>query len=256
MDSEKFIEIVEREIGSDRVAAERATSATLQTLAERIDREEARQLAAQLPAEIAPLIATATPAQRVDVDEFLQRLSQREGVDVVVAQHHAAAVLDALARAVSEKEWSDMVSELPRNFAPLLPRGPYVAVLDADTFLRRVAERAGTDLETARRATDAVLETLAERIAGGEVDDLIVRLPPALHPPLKRGRVRTGGRASAMKLKRFVELVAEREPTSFAVAALHARAVLGVLREAIGEEVLRDITVQLPQDYVRILGHG
>jgi uncharacterized protein (DUF2267 family) len=59
-----------------------------------------------------------------------------------------------------------------------------------------------------------------------------------------------------MKLKRFVELVAEREPTSFAVAALHARAVLGVLREAIGEEVLRDITVQLPQDYVRILGHG
>jgi uncharacterized protein (DUF2267 family) len=254
MDSERFIEIVAREVGGDRAVAQQATSATLQTLAERIDREQARQLAAQLPPEIAPLIATTTPAQRFDVDEFLERVSEREGVDVITAQQHAAAVLDALARAVSPKEWNDMVSELPRDFAPLLPRGPYVRVVGADTFLRRVAERGGTDLETARRASAAVLETLAERIAGGTVDDLIEILPPALHPPLKRGRDRTGGRAEAMKLERFVELVAEREPASFAAAALHARAVLGVLREAIGEGVLRDIMVQLPEDYIRTLG--
>lgn len=51
-----------------------------------------------------------------------------------------------------------------------------------DTFLQRVADRAGIPLERARVATDAVLETLAERIAGGEVDDLIARL----HVSLKR----------------------------------------------------------------------
>jgi hypothetical protein len=35
----------------------------------------------------------------------------------------------------------------------------------AGTFLRRVADRAGLDEDGAERATDAVLETLAERIA-------------------------------------------------------------------------------------------
>lgn len=53
--------------------------------------------------------------------------------------------------------------------------------MPAAAFVSRVAERAGLHVERARRAVDAVLETLAERIAGGEVDDLIARLAPALH---------------------------------------------------------------------------
>jgi uncharacterized protein (DUF2267 family) len=99
----------------------------------------------------------------------------------------------------------------PPSFAPLLPRGPYVEVVDAETFLGRVAERAGTDREQAKRATDAVLQTLAERIAGGEVEDLIERLPTQLHPPLKRGREITGGQAKRMTLEGFVRAIAELE---------------------------------------------
>ena len=45
-----------------------------------------------------------------------------------------------------------------------------------------------------------MLETLAERIAGGEVDDVIVRLPIALHEPLKRGKEMSGGKARRMSL--------------------------------------------------------
>jgi uncharacterized protein (DUF2267 family) len=65
---------------------------------------------------------------------------------------------------------------------------------------------AGAVAAGARRATGAVLETLAERIARGEVDDLIARLDPALHAPLKRGRERSGGVARSMPLERFVAL--------------------------------------------------
>ncbi len=60
-----------------------------------------------------------------------------------------------------------LVAELPKNFSPLLLRGPKIEVISSSSFLQRVADRAGVDTEEARRATEAVLETLAMRIAGG-----------------------------------------------------------------------------------------
>src|SRR4051812_14951543 len=101
MDHDTFIDRVAREAAVDREAAERAVRATLETLGERIDRNEARQLAAQLPPEIGPWLATTTPAEGFDLDEFLRRVAQRTGTDVPAARRQAAAVLDALAAAVS-----------------------------------------------------------------------------------------------------------------------------------------------------------
>ncbi|MDX6701945.1 MAG: hypothetical protein QOF26_2171 [Baekduia sp.] len=254
MDHETFIDVVAGEAGTGREQAERAMSATLQTLGEHLDREEARQVAAQLPPEVAPWIAKSAPgAERFDADEFLRRVAQRAGVDVGDARRHAAAVLDALSRAVSTKEWDDLVAELPSDFAPLLPRGPYVAVVEADTFLGLVAEHAGLDRDGARHAAEAVLETLAERIAGGEVDDLTVRLPLELHPPLRRGRDASGGQARRMGAAEFVHRVAELEGVSDLEAARHSRAVLLTLREAVGDEEFRDVAAQLPDDFLRTL---
>lgn len=193
MDYERFITTVERAAGIGRERARRATEATLETLAERISKGEARDLAMQLPPEIAPWIATDSDGDRFDVDEFLRRVAEREGVDLDVAEDHAKAVLTALGAAAGPEELADLLSELPREFSPLLPRGPYVEVIEADRFVRRVADRALLEEDGAWRATEAVLETLAERIAGGEVDDLIALLPVHLHPPLRRGRDRSGG---------------------------------------------------------------
>jgi uncharacterized protein (DUF2267 family) len=256
MDYAHFMTTVRQAIGdggADAGEASQAARVTLQTLGERIDREEARHLASQLPPELAPWITTPTPAQRFDADEFVRRISEGEGVDPPTARRHVRAVLTALATAVPDKEWNDMVAELPRSFAPLLPRGPDIEVMETDEFLSRVAERAGIDLDAADRATDAVLETLAERIAGGEVDDLIVRLPMELHTPLERGQAMVRGQAKPMRIDQFIETVAHRAGVYFMDAAAHARAVLRVLREAIGEEEFRDVTVQLPEDYLRVL---
>ena len=259
MDYEQFITIVEQAIGDQPTSdgeASLATRATLQTLGERIDPGQARQLASQLPAEIAPWVATQTPAQRFDADEFVRRLGEREGVDPAIARRHAGAVLTALDRAIPSKEWSDVVAELPRSFATLLPSGPWVDVVDADKFLSEVAQRAGVDVATAERATNAVLETLAERIAGGEVEDLIVHLPMELHAPLERGRARSSGRATPMRLEKFIETVAQREGVSLIDAARHARAVTLALREAVGEREFLDIAAQLPDDYLRTLARA
>jgi uncharacterized protein (DUF2267 family) len=57
------------------------------TLAERISREEARELAALLPPEVGPwLWREGSPAEGFDIDEFLQRVAEREGVDAKTAQ--------------------------------------------------------------------------------------------------------------------------------------------------------------------------
>jgi uncharacterized protein (DUF2267 family) len=253
MDDDAFLTIVEQAAGVGRETAERATHAVLQTLADRIDAGEARDLAAQLPPGLGPWLGTTTPAQDFDRDEFLRRVSERAGVGPPIAEQYARAVFTALSRALTPKEWADMVAELPGDYAPLLARGPDLDVMGADVFIDHVGRRAGIERDAARRTTDAVLEALAQRIAGGEVDDLVARLPTELHDPLRRGRERSGDQPVKMSLDEFVGHVAELEGSNPLDAREHVRAVLRTLREAVGDDEFFDVKVQLPQDYAAVL---
>ncbi len=181
----------------------------------------------------------------------MRRVAEREEADAATAERDVRIVLAALSQAVPARELDDVAAELDKTFAPLLPRGPYVDLLSAEEFMRRVAQRGGLDDAAARRATEAVLETLGERIAGGEVDDLLTRLPLALHAPLKVGRAHSGGSARRMSFDEFAQRVAERERTSSLAAREHTAAVLATLREAVGDDEFFDATVQLPADYPR-----
>jgi uncharacterized protein (DUF2267 family) len=96
-------------------------------------------------------------------------------------------------------------------------------------------------------------QTLAERIAGGEVEDLLERLPIELHPSLKRGRAAVGGHATRLRLETFIQRITAREGVCIIEATLHARAVFRALRGALGEQEYRDIAGELPQDYVEAL---
>ena len=246
---EQFVTTVAQAARIGLQRAERVTEATLQTLADRIDAGEARDLAQELPEEIAPWLFTTTPAERLDIDEFLRRVAERESVDIETAGRHAAAVFVALQRAVSPKEFADLTAELSKDFAPLLPTGPKIDVISTESFIQRVADRAATDADEARRASAAVLETLAMRIAGGEVDDLRVRLPVEFHPALDRGKELSGGKATRMSLDDFVRRVAEQEGISPERALEHVSAVLRTVREAVGEQEFLDVTSQLPAEY-------
>src|SRR5450759_3406257 len=80
---------------ASRGEAEVATRATLETLAERLAGGEAEDLASQLPRGIAEYLRTgqAGTGQHFPVEEFFQRVSQREGGDVAKAIYHARAVI-------------------------------------------------------------------------------------------------------------------------------------------------------------------
>ena len=77
MEYEEVVAVVRQAsggIGSE--AADRALQATLQTLAERLPRGEARHIVQELPAELKPWIYTETDAEAFDIDEFLVRLAK------------------------------------------------------------------------------------------------------------------------------------------------------------------------------------
>jgi uncharacterized protein (DUF2267 family) len=254
MDYEEFMVIVAEAGDLDQVGAERAARATLQTLAERLSKGEARDLLEQSPAELKPLLYREGDAEAFDVDEFLRRVGEREGADVDTAERHARAVFYALGRALTADETADLAADLPQDFDPLVAeaQGRRVEIMPAEEIVLRVAEQAGIDIEPAGRLIDAVLETLAERVAGGEVDDMISRLPVELHPPLKRGKA-AAPTAERISLDDFAERLARRAGTDPLTARDQARAVFAVLREALGTEDFSDVVAQLPGEYAVLL---
>jgi uncharacterized protein (DUF2267 family) len=110
---------------SSRGAAERATRATLETLAERLAGGEAKDLAAQLPPEIAEYLQGGWSAmgERFSLAEFFRRVSQREGADLPDAVFHARAVIEVLSEAVSQGEMDDVRAQLPAEFDRLFEAG-------------------------------------------------------------------------------------------------------------------------------------
>jgi uncharacterized protein (DUF2267 family) len=257
VDHDHFVAGVEHEAGIPKDEAERAVEATLTTLAERISGGEARDIAAQLAPDLRPLLSDGDKAEPFGYEEFLRRVAEREGVPPDVAERDARAVFAVLGRAVTHDEIADMASELPREFAPLIteaesvpgpPEAP-VGRMSFDDFIERVGRRAGLDADGARRASEAVLEALADRISGGEVDDLVTRLPAPFRPALERGKLRSHGVARRMSVDEFLQRIADLEGTTPDQAKEHARAVFATLRQTVGEKEFRDVTAQLPKEY-------
>jgi uncharacterized protein (DUF2267 family) len=248
------IEIVAAIAHLDREQAERATRAVLETLAERLSKGQALDLAEQLPEPLAAWLHTTSDAEPFHYDEFLNRVAAREGTDTQTAERHAQAVFRALARSVDAQELDDVAAELPQDFASLIAeaRRQFFHAVDSDTFIAKVAEHASISEDAARRVAGAVFETLAERISGGEVDDLEALLPLELREPLERGKAHTGGQPTRMSLDDFLERVAQRLEVTPLQARLAVEAVFATMRETIPHDEFVDVIAELPYEYASV----
>jgi uncharacterized protein (DUF2267 family) len=123
-------------------------------------------------------------------------------------------------------------------------------VVQYDEFIRSVAQGAGIPWEDAERVAAATLQTLAERITGGEAEDLAAQLPQELKPHL------TGVREEAEQfdVDIFVARVADRAGTDPDQALAHVGAVFATLREAVTSGELDDIASQLPDGLRDLVG--
>lgn len=101
----------------------RAIQATLETLAERIAKGEAEDLAAQLPPELGTFLRGVDATERFEVDEFFERVAKKESADVPDAVHHVRAVISVLQEAVTAGELDDIQAQLPDSYKPLFEAG-------------------------------------------------------------------------------------------------------------------------------------
>src|SRR5690348_1273489 len=107
MKYDEFIKHVQSVAQLDsREEAERATRATLETLAERIVGDEANNLAAQMPQELGEYLRgrEGQVGEHFSLTEFYERVSRREGVEPTAVPHHVRAVFSVINAAVSPGE--------------------------------------------------------------------------------------------------------------------------------------------------------
>lgn len=115
---------------SSREEAERATHATLETIRERIVGDEASQLAAQLPKEFGQYLhgREGENGDTFGLKEFIERVSQKEGVDLTAAATHARAVFIVLASAVTPGEFADVRANFSEDYKELFANYSGVSV--------------------------------------------------------------------------------------------------------------------------------
>lgn len=95
----------------------RAIRATLSTLGRRIPEGAAEDLAASLPAEIGWYMTGGVHehGQRFDWREFLDRVTEIEGVDRPEAAYHARVVVDLVASQVPASDFQQLRDQLPES---------------------------------------------------------------------------------------------------------------------------------------------
>ena len=117
-----------------------------------------------------------------------------------------------------------------------------------DAFIGAVARRAGIPEEKAVALTHACLQTLAERITGGEARDLAAELPKELREQVRKSRA-----AESFNLDEFHRRVGDRSGMDAATVRNASPAVLATLREAVSTGEFKDMASQLSRDFRQLI---
>ena len=118
-----------------------------------------------------------------------------------------------------------------------------------DEFIDAVAIRAGVSPDDAEVLSYATLQTLGERLTGGEADDLASQLPVGLQDTLHKDFEQ----AEDFGLEEFVRRVSLNAGTDTPLAWQGVRAVMGTLQDAVSGGEFDDVMAQLPNDFAQVL---
>lgn len=99
--------------------AVRATRAVLTPLGERIQPEEANDLASPLPMEIDRFLRDADSGQRFSFEAYLDKVGEIEDTDTETAGRHAQHVVAIVSEVVPSGELKQVRAQLPPDFDAL-----------------------------------------------------------------------------------------------------------------------------------------
>jgi uncharacterized protein (DUF2267 family) len=121
--------------------------------------------------------------------------------------------------------------------------------VEYEQFVDAVAERAGLPRPAAERLTHAALRVLAERISGGEAEDLAAQLPRELKADLDPPEEN----AQSFDADEFSRRMAERSGLTGTEAEAALIAVLTTLREAVTSGEFDDVVSQLGEEFAQLV---
>lgn len=100
--------------------AETIIRATLETLSERLQKDSAAHIAAQLPLEIGRHLKGADRFEHLSLHDFYERVAEREDHNFEKAVFHTRAVLDTLREAITPGAVRKLQKQLPEDFQDVL----------------------------------------------------------------------------------------------------------------------------------------
>jgi uncharacterized protein (DUF2267 family) len=115
-------------------------------------------------------------SETVSHEGFNKDVAEAAGIDPDAAERAIEATLITLGDRISHGEAEDVAARLPDELGRLIDRPGPAQPMDADEFFRRVAEREGTDPETAERHAAAVIAAMARRVGRKELHDMLSQL--------------------------------------------------------------------------------
>lgn len=114
--------------------------------------------------------------------------------------------------------------------------------MQTDEFVSTVAGQLGVDDDRARRSTTAVLQALGEALSPTEAGDLAAQLPRELADGVRL----TADEQVDHDRDTFLVRVAELAGIDDGSSEVHARAVLGTLRDAVSGGAFVSMQLDLP----------
>lgn len=115
MEQATIVETVSDRTEADEQGATDATHAVLATLGERLDEDQATDLAAQLPDELSEPLAESESGKRFSEEEFIERVNQRMDTLDVTGERAATAVLATILETVDETERAAVVDQFQHD---------------------------------------------------------------------------------------------------------------------------------------------
>jgi uncharacterized protein (DUF2267 family) len=121
---------------------------------------------------------------------FAKDVAEATGLAGEAVERAIEATLVTLGERISEGEAEDLARHLPDSLAAMIRRPGPAQPIDAAEFFRRVAQREGTEPDTAERHAAAVVAALGRRVGRKELHDMLSQLPKQLRARLLPGRGR------------------------------------------------------------------
>ena len=118
-------------------------------------------------------------------------------------------------------------------------------------FVQSVRRRTGLPSEAAEMLTHATLRVLAERLSGGEAEDLQAQLPKELKDDLAVSKEKP---AESFGAAEFTRRVAQRAEIDEPAAQIGAAAVLATIGDAVTAGEFNDVLSQLGREYSALMG--